>query len=163
MERENNNKALLLVVGAATLITAMVGATFAYFSATDTSETQTITTASSNMTVAAENNHVANIYPTSWTPGASMPLASDITTSNDQVIRIKVSVTGQSSSEGEYTLSMNQPLINMTASEPDQGAVADIKWAAYDSAGNRIVDKLHVLEEYICLSQKKSQANAEHI
>ena len=69
MERENGKgKIALTVIGAATLLTALVGATFAYFSATSTTTTQTVTTANLNLSITADGDatHVTNIKPTTW-------------------------------------------------------------------------------------------------
>ena len=134
MEKENQgngNKALLLVIGAATFITAMVGATFAYFSATSTSDEKTVTTATSNLTVTATNNSVENIRPTTWNEGNK--------DTDTEIVKMTVSVDGTSTASGRYSLTMNQPTISIASIASDQGAVGDFKWAAYDEEGNQLV------------------------
>lgn len=153
MERENknSNKVLLTVIGAATLITAMVGATFAYFSATDKSGTKTITTANSNFTVTASNNTVTGIRPTSWTPAETMTIAEDetnddITKTNAEIVRMKVTVTGSSTTSGSYNLKLNQPKITVETEE-NQGDATDFVWAAYKSDGTKIVGQTPMTTE----------------
>ena len=120
MEKENQgngNKALLLVIGAATFITAMVGATFAYFSATSTSAEKTVTTATSNLVVTATNNSVKNIRPTTWNETNK--------DTDTEIVKMTVSVDGTSTASGRYSLTMNQPTISIASIASDQGAVGD--------------------------------------
>ena len=135
MERDNSknnsNKVLLTVIGAATLLTAMVGATFAYFSATSQSETKTITTATSNITVTATNNSVTNIRPTTW--------SVDTKDTDTEIVKMTVDVDGTSTTSGKYSLYFNQPTITIGSIASDQGVVGDFKWAAYDAGGNQLV------------------------
>ena len=61
MER-NSNKILLTVIGAGTLLVALAGATFAYFSATGTTTKQQVTTAVLDLKVETDTNtnHITN-------------------------------------------------------------------------------------------------------
>lgn len=143
--RENSNKVLLIVIGVATLLTAMIGATFAYFSARDTSNVLDVTTATSNLTVTAENNSVTNIRPTTWN-------ATNRDT-DTEIVKMTVSVDGTTTASGKYSLFLNEPTIvlgeglthdndatdTMVEGDNEQGEIADFKWAAYDSEGNQIV------------------------
>ena len=68
MERGNGNTVLLTVIGVATLLVALVGATFAYFTAsitTDTNNVEVTTSTLANlvMTQEKENPTLAAIYP----------------------------------------------------------------------------------------------------
>ena len=63
---ENKHKILMTVIGVGTLLVALAGATFAFFSATDSAELHEVTTSQLNLTV-TENDattHVTNIKPT---------------------------------------------------------------------------------------------------
>ena len=143
MERENHgngNKVLLTVIGAATLLTALVGATFAYFSATASSEEQTVTTATSNISVSIpEDNTIENLRPTTFDTDSPVEKAGE-------VVKIPVTVQGKSTASGSYTLSLNEPEITLSAgtthdgalAQNDQSDVSDIKWAVYDSDGKLV-------------------------
>lgn len=144
MERENmKGKIALTVIGAATLLVALAGATFAYFSATSTTETKTITTSNLNLTVAANGaaTHVSNIKPTTFTS------ASDAE-SNDDIAIIPFKVTGTSSTNGTYVVNMqtNIALNNGTvvetqggeAVELKGGEVADVKYRLYKNGAEII-------------------------
>ncbi len=137
MERENmKGKIALTVIGAATLLVALAGATFAYFSATSTTETKTITTSNLNLTVAANGDatHVSNIKPTAWTSAAD-------TATNEDIAVIPFKVTGTSSTNGTYVINM-QTDITLNAGtvvetqggeavELSGGSVSDVKYRLY--------------------------------
>ena len=152
-QRNNSNKVLLTVIGTATLLTAMVGATFAYFSATSTSDTKIITTATSSLTVTANKNTVANIRPTTW----------DATKkdTDTEIVKMTVDVDGTSTASGKYSLYLNQPDITIKSLTDDQGVVGDFKWVAYDATGNQLVEptSLKATEESVLIPGKDG-ANA---
>lgn len=124
---ENKNKVLLTVIGVATLLVALVGATFAYFSATDDSETVEITTGAATIVISAENNKVSNIKPTTFVKST----ADDGT--NKDVVRIKLDVTGSSDVAGSYNITMKEPAITL---EEGAGQVSDIMYAVYKDGSN---------------------------
>lgn len=134
MEREDmKGKIVLTVIGAATLLVALAGATFAYFSASDQATAQTVTTSNMNLNVAITDASVANIKnikPTTWT---------DDFASNKDITAIPFVVSGTSSADGVYNVNM-QTAINLktTQQAPDGstvnltgGNVSDIKYRLY--------------------------------
>ena len=144
MERENGRgKIALTVIGAATLLIALAGATFAYFSATSTTTTQTITTSSLNLTVAAdgEATHVSGIKPTTWVS------TTDAETNNDIAI-IPFKVTGSSSTNGTYTVNLSTNIVLNSGTVVEQqdgeavpltgGDVSDIKYRLFTKEGTEI-------------------------
>ena len=128
---ENKNKVLLTVIGVATLLVAVVGATFAYFSATDSSETVEVTTGAATISISASNNSVTNIKPTTFDYATA--------DSNTDVVKMTLEVTGSSDVAGSYKIVMNEPAITI-GSEANQGSVSDIKYVVYDSEGTKITD-----------------------
>ena len=138
MESENRKSRIVLtVVGAATLLTALVGATFAWFSATSTTATQQVTTSSLNLTVAANGDatHVSEIKPTAWSATMSE------NESNADIAKIPFKVTGTSSTNGTYTINMQTGItLNAGTVVEEQGkdpvaltggSAADIKYRLY--------------------------------
>ena len=106
MERENmKGKIALTVIGAATLLVALAGATFAYFSATSTTTTQTVTTSSMDLTVEADTNttHIENIKPTTWSDTVSDNVA------NSDIAKVSFKVTSTSTAAGTYQIKMTAP------------------------------------------------------
>jgi len=102
---DNKHKVLLTVIGVGTLLVALAGATFAYFSATFTTTTQEITTSSMDLSVTADTNttHVTNIKPTTWD--------SDITknVANEDIAKVSFKVKSSSSTAGTYSIDMTTP------------------------------------------------------
>ncbi len=120
-----SNKVLLTVIGAATLLVALVGATFAYFSAQSTTTTKTVTTGSSSITLTASDNSVENIKPTTFSKEA----ADD--GSNTDIVKITLSVSGSTTTSGTYDIAMNEPTITLQ-DDKTGGNVSDIKYAVYN-------------------------------
>ena len=144
MERENGRgRIALTVIGAATLLIALAGATFAYFSATSTTTTQTITTSSLNLTVAAdgEATHVSGIKPTTWVSN------TDAKTNNDIAI-IPFKVTGSSSTDGTYTVNLSTNIVLNSGTVVEEqgqagvpltgGDVSDIKYRLFTKEGTEL-------------------------
>jgi len=137
-----SNKILLTVIGAATLLVALVGATFAYFSATGTSQTQTVTTGTSAIELNATKNAVTNIKPTTFDKAAA-----DAGTNTD-IVKITLTVSGDTTTAGQYDIIMNEPVITLCANVTDNaettdvnekeqclasgGAITDINYAVYN-------------------------------
>jgi len=140
MEREDmKGRVTLTVIGAATLLVALAGATFAYFSATSTTTTQQVTTSNLNLNVAANGDatHVTNIKPTTWDESV---MENNI--SNEDVVQIPFKVTGTSSIDGTYAVDL-ETVISLNAGtvvenqggeavELKGGDVSDIKYRLYD-------------------------------
>ena len=123
----NKHKVLLTVIGAGTLLVALAGATFAYFSATSTTTTRTVTTSSMDLTVAADTNttHITNIKPTTWDE-------NDITQNvgNADIAKVSFKVTSSSTAAGTYQISMTAPRLALNSGtvveqEPAEGEEAE--------------------------------------
>lgn len=122
---ENQNKVLLTVIGAATLLVAVVGATFAYFSAIGEETEVTVQTGSSQITIQASKDVVENIRPATWTTRA----AADADTANFE--KFTLTMGGAVSGSGTYTISMNKPEIAIKNIAGDKGDLSDIRYAIF--------------------------------
>ena len=97
---DNKNKTTLTVLAILTLLVALFGATFAYFSATSKSKPQVITTSSLSISVTLKNStHIANIKPTTWT---SLVAAE----SNEDISKIPFTVTAPAGVKAVYSIKM---------------------------------------------------------
>ena len=134
---ERKHKILLTVIGAGTLLIALVGATFAYFSATSTTTTQTVTTSNMNLTVEADSNttHVDNIKPTTW----SETITENV--SNTDIAKVSFKVTSTSTTTGTYQISMTAPGLelntgNDASGQPLSGGTLDqVMYKVYKVSG----------------------------
>ena len=123
---------MLTVIGAATLLVAVVGATFAYFSATGESTKQSVTTGSAAISILASDNVVKDIKPTSF-------VSKTAADANTDIEKIKLTMSGTGTTSGYYTISMNQPEITLNTAEGlTGGQISDIKYAIYGEDGNQI-------------------------
>lgn len=135
---ENKHKVLLTVIGAGTLLIALAGATFAYFSATSTTTTQTVTTANLNLTVAADTNttHITNIKPTTWAEDVSANV------SNKDIAKVSFKVTSTSSAAGTYKITMTAPGLALNTGNDASGvqlkggSLDQIKYKVYKVSGS---------------------------
>lgn len=130
---ENKNKILLTVIGALTFVAVLVGTTFAYFSATSTTNSVNVTTSNLNLNVEADGaaTHVTNIKPTTW-DGATLANNDD----NVDIAKIPFKVTGTSSVQGTYTVNLKTSIaLNDSLTGGD---VSDIKYRLFDSEGEEI-------------------------
>jgi len=148
MERENmKGKIALTVIGAATLLVALAGATFAYFSATSTTAERTITTSNLNLKVAlvdSDAGKIENIKPTTW-------VSTDDAETNADIAVIPFTVSGTSSTNGIYTVNMQTSVAlnsgtvveeeGKAAVELKGGSISDIKYRLYDSEGNELIEE----------------------
>ncbi len=125
MERENGNgnKVLLTVIGAATLLVAMVGATFAYFSATSNKPSVEVHTGSSSLTLTSSSDHVTGIRPTTFTDNTTAD-------SDANVAKIELTISGENTSEGTYDITMTPKRLSIPAT-PSQGDISDLMYAVY--------------------------------
>lgn len=126
MENKNSN-ILLTVIGVATLLVALVGASFAYFSATGGEISKNIKTGALKISVSTTEVSEAPIKPVS---------ASEITTMDDKLdhadvvkLPIQVNTTG-TTIESEYTMYLTTSGIDKveTVAESLGGSTKDIKW-----------------------------------
>ncbi len=134
----NKHKVLLTVIGAGTLLVALAGATFAYFSATSTTTTQTVTTSSMNLTVEADTNttHIENIKPTTW----SDTIADNV--ANSDIAKVSFKVTSSSTTAGTYQISMTAPRLALnTGNDADGnklvgGSLDQVMYKVYKVSGD---------------------------
>lgn len=125
-----NSKVLLTVIGVLTFLAALIGATFAYFSATSTTNEVKVTTSNLNLNVEANGaaTHVTNIKPTTWN--------ADTKDTNPDVAKIPFKVTGTSSVAGTYTVNLKTNIV--LNNELNGGSESDIKYRLFDSSGTEI-------------------------
>ena len=77
MENKKSNNILLTIIGVATLLIALVGATFAYFTASSTSGNHNVDTGKLNISTALVDSTNDNIIPTEFTDGTA-PKVDDV-------------------------------------------------------------------------------------
>ena len=137
MENKRNNT-ILTFVAVATLLVAVVGASFAYFSATGTGDTQNV--ASGELKVAVTSGSVT---------GASIkPVASTLTEVDDlyassDVVKLPVTVTTTGTTvAADYDISMTWAGVELdTEGGKTGGSLGDIKWmliSGTDGSGTKI-------------------------
>ncbi len=130
-ERKNNN-VLLTIIGAATLLVAIVGATFAYFSAADTVDVQDITTGELKVQATSGTVSQENIKPTDFTVEG---LTDEILTKNTDVAQLPITVDFTGTTIDAYynfyltTTNLEDLPKADSAPEPKNGVVQDINWA----------------------------------
>lgn len=91
MENKKNNSILLTVIGVATLLVALIGATFAYFTATDISDPQNVDTGKLNISTVLSSTSQSNIIPTTWD---DTTIANNIN-SNANIAKFTFTVNGE--------------------------------------------------------------------
>jgi len=137
----NKNKILLTVIGAGTLLVALAGATFAYFSATGTTTKQTVTTAVLDLKIEADTttNHITNIKPTSWDNDMTKNLE------NEDIAKVSFKVLSGSTTTGTYNIDMTAPGLALKTKGTDAlgneinligGSLADVKYKVYEYDGS---------------------------
>ena len=122
MERGNGNTVLLTVIGVATLLVALVGATFAYFTAnisTDavngTVNVTTSTLADLEMTSLKQDNKVnGSVYP-GWVGYQAVQVKATGVAGNKAKYSLSLTVTGDAALRG---------MVNYTACHVDNGSTA---------------------------------------
>ena len=128
----NKHKVLLTVIGAGTLLIALAGATFAYFSATSTTVEREITTSSMDLQVTADTGttHIENIKPTTWD-------ASDMSKNvgNSDIAKVAFKVTSSSTTAGTYSIDMTAPRLALnsgTVVEQENGQAVALTGGSLD-------------------------------
>ena len=81
MENNKQNTALLTVIAVATLLVAVVGATFAYFTANDKTGTQSVVEAKAGKMIISytDNSNVANLTAENFQPGDAILVTKEFT------------------------------------------------------------------------------------
>lgn len=120
---DKKNKTILTVLSVLTLLVALLGATFAYYSATSKSEPQIITTSSLSLSINIDGSiNVDNIKPTNWVSLASAQTNKDIT-------RIPFTVSSPAGVKAVY--SVNMDTVIPSNSELTGGDASDIKYKLF--------------------------------
>ena len=127
--KKDGNKTLITILSIATLCVAMISTAFAYFSTISTTETQTITTSSSSINILSVKNEISNIKPTTF--------QFETVNTNSDVHTVTITITGETSEAGKYTMKMNQPNI-VVGTEPNNGTASDIKYALYEGTTQKL-------------------------
>lgn len=121
---DKKNKLILTVLAVLTLFIALIGATFAYFSAVSQSKPQVITTSSLSLLVTISgSSNVTNIKPTTWSSNM------EDNENNKDVAKIPFTVTSNSKVNGTYDVTMTTNIA--TNSALTGGDVSDIKYKLY--------------------------------
>ena len=128
-ERKNHN-VLLTVIGVTTLLVAMIGATFAYFSATATTDKQEIKTGELKVTANSRIENNKNIRPTDWD-------GTDVDTILDKakdiaVITLTVNTKDTTITDAAYDIFLDAEGVKLNSEGGTGGQLSDIKWALFD-------------------------------
>ncbi len=122
--KENKNNVLLTIIGAATLLVAIVGASFAYFSATGGTASQDVQTGSLKISAVAGSIEEANIKPVA---------DADITSieeklANNDVVKLPITVTTTGTNvSSEYNIFLTTTGIGLDESKTG-GSLEQLKW-----------------------------------
>lgn len=121
---DEKTKRILTILWSITLIVALIGATFGYFSATDKTDPQIITTQNLGVSLTIEGaTNVDNIKPTTWDTTVTN------NDNNDDIVRIPFKVKSTSRVNGTYTVNMST---NITENALlNGGSASDIKYKLY--------------------------------
>ena len=120
----NKNSVLLTVLGVCTLLVALVGASFAYFTATATTTNQNVQTGKLEVQSTLSETAQANIKPTTFATGTADTNA-DIAKFTFNVKGVGTTVTG-----GTYNIQLLGAASGIKKL-PNQGTIADIEYALY--------------------------------
>lgn len=120
---DKKNKTILTVLAVLTLLVALLGATFAYYSATSKSEPQIITTSSLSLSVTLKGStHVTNIKPTTWT-------STNAAKTNEDIVIIPFSVTAPAGVKATYDINMSTKIPSNSALTG--GSASDVKYKLF--------------------------------
>jgi len=125
MENKRNN-VLLTIIGVATLLVAIIGATFAYFSATGGTATQEVGTGTLKVSAVSGSVVGANIKPVDATAIASI----DAKMAHADVAKLPISVnTTGTTISSEYNMFLTTAGVDLNPSELlTGGKLSDVKW-----------------------------------
>jgi len=123
MENGKNN-VLLTVIGLATLLVVLVGASFAYFTATGNATADDVTTGNLEITSTLSETSQSAIKPTDF-------VASTADTNPDVAkFTYKVNGAGTTVTEATYNIQLTGAATNI-GSTSGKGTIADIEYALY--------------------------------
>lgn len=125
----NRSNVLLTVIGIATLLVVLVGASFAYFTATASATADQVETGKLDITSALTGTFENKIKPTEFVYGED----------NIDVAEFTFTVTGGATNvEGaKYDIKL-MGLLTGVGEAADKGSADDIKYALYDSTNTRV-------------------------
>lgn len=142
MENKTNN-IVLTIIAVATLLVAIIGASFAYFSATSTSSSQKITTGKLSVIASSSSINEANIKPTTW-DNEKMTTNID----NPDIAKLPFTVnTTDTTISSEYDIFLSTIGValndegNISNTPLFGGDLSDIKWVLIKENDKSIVDK----------------------
>ncbi len=121
----NKNNVLLTIIGVATLLVALVGASFAYFSATGGTATQDVSTGTLKISAVAGAVNGANIKPVTFAEDATV--ATKIASSDVVKLPVTVTTTG-TTIDSEYNMYLTTTGIALNTAAGEGGSLADLKW-----------------------------------
>lgn len=123
MENKNNS-VLLTVLGVCTLLVALVGASFAYFTATSTTTDQNVQTGKLEVQSTLSETAQSNIKPTTW--------AADTADTNADIAKFTFNVKGVGTTVtgGTYNIQLLGAASGIKT-DADKGTIADIEYALY--------------------------------
>lgn len=121
---DKRTKQTLIVLWIITLIVALIGATFGYFTATSKTDPQIITTRTLTLDLVIEGTtKVDNIKPTTWDTNMTN------NESNNDIVKIPFRMKSTSGVEGIYSIKMNTKINENTLL--NGGSASDIKYKLY--------------------------------
>ena len=135
---DNRNNVLLTVIGVATLLVALVGASFAYFTATSTpTAEQSVQTGELKIAASLSREVSSLIKPTDY--------SQDGAEANDDVAKLKLTVngTGTTVTDAKYYLTMLGSVTKADGSAIDTtkgGEKSEIKWVLVNTTNTTIAN-----------------------
>lgn len=124
MENKRNN-VLLTIIGVATLLVAIVGASFAYFSASGGTATQNVNTGTLKISAVAGAVNGSNIKPV--LPANISTLEAKLAHADVVKLPITVNTTGTNISS-EYNIFLTVSGLELNTEAGEGGAIEDINW-----------------------------------
>ena len=154
MEKKEKEHIILTVLAIISLLIAITGATFAYYSAISKSKPQIITTSSLTFSLnISGSTHVTNIKPTKW----SNVISENET--NVDIAKIPFSVTAFAGVKSTYDITMSTKIpLNQSLAG---GSESDIKYKLYKDnvkikAGNFISDFMEKIVSDVDMEMDKT-------
>ena len=133
-DARKNHNVLLTVIGVTTLLVAMVGATFAYFSATSESTEQNIKTGVLKVSATSSEKNNTNIKPTTWDGEEESEIADN---KDVAVITLNVDTSQTTIEDATYNIFLNATGIKLNTGDDESLTgrnLSDIKWALFDES-----------------------------
>ena len=122
---ENKNNVLLTIIGAATLLVAIVGASFAYFSATGGTEQKTVSTGKLVISAVSTGITGANIKPVDAAKIATI----DQKLAHADVVKLPITINRTGTTiDSEYNMYLTTAGIGLNTAAGEGGSLSDIKW-----------------------------------